>query len=730
MGKKEFAKIYIYIASAISIILACFSFIMYSKVESVVESIVQKNTAQSVYQFSSKINMFNENIKTFGYDKAINSDVLGLMKNENPNIPEIFSILDQIKLSAYNENYYSTTIYSTYVDKMYHTKAIYVDIVDEDLRNMLSTPLGQSYNIVSRVLKKEYYFEEKKVFTYIFHSASKMGAVAINVTLDWIKQEISLNDKNGKIFIVDSGGTILYDSSRENIDYGDEKFALFDKIPINTEAGYFVQNIDGKKKIFNFQNVKGSVLSVIVEQDINCVIAPIKNLKNITIIMTLVFFVIALGMSLSISKRAYRPYMQIINEIKKGLNEEIPSSLEDIEFVHTVLEQHKKKLETFEQHTKKAEDYLEIQKLKNLLLSKNVENNGTVSSMVSDEGVYLAYCVFDSTEGISNIEFFLDNTLFAFSDNCIILQMTHNTFCAIIEYKGHIMKTLKLTSRMLPNATNIIPSVFVSDKVFTSDMFYGTYLKLMELSQYRVIYGKNCILGFDNFSKYEENIYPINYEETLFKSIEKKDMACTFEAMGGFIKEAGMNKPENFLFCMVNLMSNLLGRFKIPKLEDFSMSSMRFKIYKAVDIDEICLIFEDLINEMLSIKKYDDVISAAKKYLDENYMSDNISLKSLAAEFKMSTAYFGNRFKKECGVTVNDYIAKKRMDNAAELLACTKLSIKEIMKRSGFNNEGYFYKSFKKVYDVTPNDYRIYMSVVKLNNSDSSKLNIDDTGIL
>ena len=46
------------------------------------------------------------------------------------------------------------------------------------------------------------------------------------------------------------------------------------------------------------------------------------------------------------------------------------------------------------------------------------------------------------------------------------------------------------------------------------------------------------------------------------------------------------------------------------------------------------------------------------------------------------------------------------MREATVLLSTTFLSIKEVMVRVGFGDESHFVKDFKKIYGMTPTEYR------------------------
>ena len=58
------------------------------------------------------------------------------------------------------------------------------------------------------------------------------------------------------------------------------------------------------------------------------------------------------------------------------------------------------------------------------------------------------------------------------------------------------------------------------------------------------------------------------------------------------------------------------------------------------------------------------------------------------------------------GETYTDYLHKKRLKKAAELLLETELSVGEVVKAVGYENENYFRKLFKERYGKKPLQYR------------------------
>jgi AraC-like DNA-binding protein len=57
-------------------------------------------------------------------------------------------------------------------------------------------------------------------------------------------------------------------------------------------------------------------------------------------------------------------------------------------------------------------------------------------------------------------------------------------------------------------------------------------------------------------------------------------------------------------------------------------------------------------------------------------------------------------------MSVTEFIRVHRVKVASELLKDKDLNITDVCYASGFNNTSYFSKQFKKVYGVTPLEYR------------------------
>lgn len=98
-------------------------------------------------------------------------------------------------------------------------------------------------------------------------------------------------------------------------------------------------------------------------------------------------------------------------------------------------------------------------------------------------------------------------------------------------------------------------------------------------------------------------------------------------------------------------------------------------------------------------------IRLVRTFLDEHY-AESISLDSLSAHFFISKFYLSREFKKLTGVTIGNYLNRRRIDEAKRLLRFTREPIGSIAASCGIPDINYFTKVFTKYESMTPSAYR------------------------
>ena len=72
----------------------------------------------------------------------------------------------------------------------------------------------------------------------------------------------------------------------------------------------------------------------------------------------------------------------------------------------------------------------------------------------------------------------------------------------------------------------------------------------------------------------------------------------------------------------------------------------------------------------------------------------------------LSPAHFSREFRKAFGETPHQYLLTRRLQRAAELLRHTDHAVADICMRVGLESVGSFTSSFRRIYGMTPTQYR------------------------
>jgi len=93
-------------------------------------------------------------------------------------------------------------------------------------------------------------------------------------------------------------------------------------------------------------------------------------------------------------------------------------------------------------------------------------------------------------------------------------------------------------------------------------------------------------------------------------------------------------------------------------------------------------------------------------YIKAN-LNEKISIEHLSNKACMSKATFYRLFKRELGISPNDYILAEKMNRAKVLLSDPANKISFISYELGFADPNYFIRTFKKIVGITPGAYQV-----------------------
>ena len=106
---------------------------------------------------------------------------------------------------------------------------------------------------------------------------------------------------------------------------------------------------------------------------------------------------------------------------------------------------------------------------------------------------------------------------------------------------------------------------------------------------------------------------------------------------------------------------------------------------------------------------YGSTLDRAVRYVHGNYSRD-ISVKDIADFVKTDRSHLFRIFKKELGVSPQEYLIDFRLTKSRELLGYYDLNISQVAYSVGYDDPAQFSRLFKKKYTVSPSRYSTEVS--------------------
>jgi AraC-like DNA-binding protein len=193
----------------------------------------------------------------------------------------------------------------------------------------------------------------------------------------------------------------------------------------------------------------------------------------------------------------------------------------------------------------------------------------------------------------------------------------------------------------------------------------------------------------------------------------------------------------------VEVIAVVLYPSLVQELFEFDLSTSEYSLdynIKQVEVDRLLANFKESINILLDnpeladesiiktkLKEFVllisksqnapsqlDFLAALFKPIDVEFKStiqhnlySSLSIGELARLCHLSTSSFKRKFRVEFDDSPKNYIAKKKVEKAAELLKTNSLRVSEIAYDVGFDSLATFNRNFSKFYGKSPSEYRL-----------------------
>lgn len=556
-------------------------------------------------------------------------------------------------------------------------------------------------------------------------------ALIVNLDQEEFQSLINLKSDNQdyETVILDSDGFIISDTKTENFAKNMTDDPLFKKVLDSEEnSGSFKYN--GAKVNFVRSDTLGySYVSISTATN------PLGSFKRIlvyvisfTVLLLLVYIVCSVLVSLNVYSVFNNLKKNIYNLFNKTDNENTDN---EIDTISKLLDEAKEKYRNMETIQYKYANTKQNTTLKKLL-------TGTFSYLVDDMNScnitfpYQGYAVIiirpDNLQrmdkdtlytvryAIMNMgkEIFESNSVAYVSESdeydvAFILNFMESDF---IE-----MSLAKLNQYMQKFFESTVSSAYDCAILESLEDISALYHNAKSALPYKLIKGYSSIIKYNDIAKFDNVIssYPENIEQAIIKSITSQDEDALSKNIHAFIdsiKDISYNAIVLYTDRLLHAIDQLAIRSNMSDNTDISSNIIsiisdletldRIEKYIVSKCQSLMLKFS---NAKLDSKK-DIMVKNVLAFIEENYTDPNLSIDMIASEINRSANYTRSTFRQSQGISISDYIAKKRFDEVCRQLVETNLTAQEIGAKLGLNSGSYFYTSFKKHTGYTPDQYR------------------------
>ena len=249
-----------------------------------------------------------------------------------------------------------------------------------------------------------------------------------------------------------------------------------------------------------------------------------------------------------------------------------------------------------------------------------------------------------------------------------------------------------------------------------SDSYQQFIIKQEKLQQQSKI--NESIQNYKSCSTSYRMEYPYDKEKALITKVKTGDAAqakAILNDLLGYVFFAEGNNLEIIKTRAIELCS-LLSRAAIEggatndiilKMNNHFLKNLQ----EIQNLDNLCYSLQETLEAFMENMfdyipgKNHDLIKKAISYISKNF-SGNLTLEEVADQVHLNPAYFSSIFKQSTGSSFKEYLNMVRIEESKRLLANTDYTIIDIAIASGFEDQSYFSRVFKKYTGLTPRQYR------------------------
>lgn len=760
-----FWKMVLSINAFVLLSLSILSLVIYTNAHNLLLDKEYDTSKKLLFQVKYNTDSMNQALSRLTQSLYLNDDVTAIMYAAKENMADVAVHMNKVIYSVTSANPYihSISVYNRNLDRFYNAgSSLFFDdqlLVNYIKSDYLLPKLKPIYHDIKKLVNGK--TESKFVFSYFMYETEMdekrpNGAVIVNVKPEWLFENISnINmidpHKGDSIFILDQDSEFVNADfeSHDKMVWLKREFEQYKETHTESD-GFFQSNYMGTQYLLSYSIINSIGMTLIKTQPVLEVYGYISKFKFSIIIITVIFLSMSIILTISISRRIYRPIGNLVHTISSGHTQpisEIPLG-DEISYLDYVYNQTMQKLSLYNEERFQYKDVMKHYWLKRLLTQNLTLDHQNLERiflemkislpMNSDYSVILLkidnFREFQQEFSIKDketIRYAMINITSEwigkmFFNEGIVMQDDHVVLIASIPSEKKFIEEIPL---LLREAQHYMKQFFkvtftasVSDKTNNINTIPAFYNKALDQTVYRFHYGLQSILHSEYIHVNEENNksqYSDVAEKRLLESIRLQDIVAAEEALNLLFDEIISMNYYNALvstFKMVDMTKKALESSATPVTPSLliDLSSLSLRIMEKETLHEVCEILiitlkdsflRDIKKSNFTLDQY--VVTAVTDYIRTNFENPSLSMSSIALMMKISSRQLSKLYKETMKISIPDFINEVRMIKAADLLTQKDITVNEIIEKVGILNETYFFSLFKKHHGMTPKEFAL-----------------------
>jgi two-component system, response regulator YesN len=568
----------------------------------------------------------------------------------------------------------------------------------------------------------------RRIITGIYHDISSLGnQKSLIFLIDDNSIHQILSTYRGNTVIIDNNENII--TATENASYlNTQEFYKF--IHSNRLMANSTLKLENTKYFISYLKSEDTGWTYVTLLPVEEVMSNINNIKIIFIYSIIVVFILGSIIILLLTRYQYNPIKKLKSFAENNYGESI-SNLNELEAVRITIASICNNNKQLKQKIKKSHPALKEFMLTSFLKG-NFRDINDFNNAAEETGLhfskpfyFIASIMIDKFEQYAknkgDIALELEHNVPNHIEGYCKSSIAENKYIMILSTENeneNIRHHMQKLQDYLAHHWNIYSTIGISSVCSSISDIWKSFIESSTAADYRLIYGRNSIILFDeiennknNYDFYsDENIKNLTY---YIKNADYENVGTVIDNLVKKIK-GGSSLFTARCLCF-NIINNLMSTvysinksFVLNENDTFDLESL-MKFDSVEELADTVKIFCIDICEYVETIKTDNennLFIDIKKYIDDHCCACDFSIQTAAEMLEMSQSNLGQYFKSHTGINISEYICNYKIERAKDLLNQTDKSIKDIVMEIGYLDSSNFIRKFKNHVGITPGDYR------------------------